>query len=145
MWTFYTSNDCSTIKDVYFLCQSWMTLTHTHVTRKFQVICEYAGYQTTAILSQTFFVWFTVALESYSTRHVSVVLCYNFVCIYCKATYTSVFTTQLGLTTKLTYLMTACYTPNNGFTAKDAPFYKNKVGQLHYTLQSLSINCLCFY
>ena len=29
---------------------------------------------------------------------------------------------------KLMYLMTACYTSNNGFTANDALFYNNKVG-----------------
>ena len=34
-------------------------------------------------------------------------------------------------------LMTAYMynTPNGGFTANDALFYKNKLGQLHYTLQ----------
>ena len=34
------------------------------------------------------------------------------------------------LTTKLMYIMTAYmyYTPNSGFTANDASFYKNKVG-----------------
>ena len=33
--------------------------------------------------------------------------------------------------------MTACmyYAPNGGFTANDASFYKNKVGQLYDTLQ----------
>ena len=29
------------------------------------------------------------------------------------------------MTAKLTYLMTAYYTPNNGFTANNASFYKN--------------------
>ena len=32
--------------------------------------------------------------------------------------------------------MTAlCYTPKGGFTANDASFYKNKITQLHDTLQ----------
>ena len=38
---------------------------------------------------------------------------------------------------KLMYLMTAYYTPNDSFTANDALFYKNKLGQLHYTLWCL--------
>ena len=55
---------------------------------------------------------------------------YDVVCVYCKSIYTMLFGTQLRLTTKLTYLMTACmyYTPNGGFTAIDALFYKKKVG-----------------
>ena len=36
---------------------------------------------------------------------------------------------QARLTTKLMYLMSVYmyYTPNGGFTANNAPFYKNKV------------------
>ena len=34
--------------------------------------------------------------------------------------------------------MTAFYTPNDGFTANDATFYKNKVSQLHYTFQCIN-------
>ena len=38
------------------------------------------------------------------------------------------------------------YTPYDGFTANDASFYKNKIVQLHYTLQWIfSINRLCYY
>ena len=33
--------------------------------------------------------------------------------------------------------MVAYYTPNDGFTANDASFYKSKVGQLDYTAESL--------
>ena len=50
------------------------------------------------------------------------------------------------MTTKLTYLMTTYYTPNNGFIANDgfmanvASFYNSKVGYLRYTLQCFSIN-----
>ena len=78
--------------------------------------------------------WFRVTLgiklESYGPRHASVVLCYDIVCVYCKFVYTSLFGTQLSLTTKLTYVMTAYmyYTPNNGFPDNDVSFYKNKVG-----------------
>ena len=49
--------------------------------------------------------------------------------------YTLLFGTQLGLGTKLAYLMTAhmYYAPNGGFTADDTSFYENKV--LHDMLQ----------
>ena len=75
--------------------------------------------------------WFIVALEirleSYGPRHASVILCYHIVCLYGKLAYTSVFGTQQCLTTKLMHLMSAYYTPNDGFTANDASFYKNKI------------------
>ena len=41
---------------------------------------------------------------------------------------TSLFGAQLRMTTKLTYLLTAYYISNDGFTAKDVFFYKSKVG-----------------
>ena len=82
-----------------------------HITWNLQVICGSLVYWTTTILSETFFEWFRVALEikpeSYNPRHTSVVLWYDIVCIYCKSVYTSLFGTQLHLTTKLTYVMTA--------------------------------------
>ena len=63
-------------------------LTHTHVTWKFQVICGRSAYWTTAILLDTFFVWFRAAweiwLESYGPRHASFILWHNIVCVYCK-------------------------------------------------------------
>ena len=46
--------------------------------------------------------------------------------IYCKLYDAIRYATML--TTKLTYLMNAYYTPNDGFTANDASFYENKVG-----------------
>ena len=49
------------------------------------------------------------------------------VCIL-QAIHTSLFCMQLHTTTKLTYLMTAYYMPNDGFTANNALFYDNKVG-----------------
>ena len=103
------------------------------VTWKLQIIYRHSAYQTTAVLSETFFVWIRAEwesrLESCGPRHASVVLWYNIVCIYCKPVYTctSLIGVQLHMTTKLTYLMTAYYTLNNGFTANDASFYKNKV------------------
>ena len=99
------------------------------ITWRLQIICGCSAYPTTAILSDTFFVWFRVAieirLESYSTKHTSVVLWYNIVCVYY-----SLFGTQLHvcLTTKLTYLMTAYCTWNDTFTANDGSFYNNNVG-----------------
>ena len=46
--------------------------------------------------------------------------------------HTLLFGVQLPvpITTKLTYLMTAYYTPNDGFTANNTSFYKNDGGQL---------------
>ena len=96
-----------------------------HITWKLQVICGHSAYLTTPILLETFFVWFRVALEiqleSYGPRRVSVVLWYDILCAYI-AYYTSLFGIRLRLTTKLTYLMTAYYAPNGGFTTNDASF-----------------------
>ena len=50
------------------------------------------------------------------------------VCIYCKLLHTSLFGMQVHLTTKLMYLMTAYYAPNEGFTANNALLYKNNGG-----------------
>ena len=101
------------------------------ITWKVQVVHECSAYRTTAILSEIF-VWFRVAiqirLESYSPRHTSVVLWYHIVCIYCKPLYTSLFGTQRRLTTKLAHLMTAYYSPNDGFTVNNASFASNKGG-----------------
>ena len=78
-----------------------------------------SAYQMTALVSETFFVWFRVAwevkLESYGPRHASVILWYNILCICCKLVHTSLFGVQLCITTKLMYLMTAYYTSNDGF------------------------------
>ena len=86
----------------------------------------------TAVLLETFLVWFRVArwiqLESYSPRHALVVFWYKVACVYCKPIDASLFGLQLCLTTKLTYFKTAYYTPNDSFTANDALFYKSKVG-----------------
>ena len=75
------------------------------ITWKLQVIHKCSVYRMTAILSETFFVWFRVAmqiwLESYDPRHALVVLWYDIVCVYCKPVYTSLYGT-LRLTTKLT-------------------------------------------
>ena len=61
-------------------------------------------------------------------RHTSIVLQYNVVYAYCKLVHAMLFGVQLCMTTELTYLMTAYYTPNNGFIAYDASFYKKKIG-----------------
>ena len=59
-----------------------------HKTWKVQDIYGCSADRTTAILSETFFVWFRCAreiwLESYGPRHKSVVLWHNIVCVYCK-------------------------------------------------------------
>ena len=58
---------------------------------KLQVICGSLAYWTTALLSETFFVWFRVALEiqleSYSLRHASVVLWYTTLYAYTASLY----------------------------------------------------------
>ena len=96
MQTFYIPNDCSTIRDVYFMCYSWIwdtngevllqacislfLISHScvysvlgHITWKRQVLLRGSAYWTIAILSETFFVWFRVVLEiwleSYGPRH----------------------------------------------------------------------------
>ena len=111
------------------------------ITWKLLAIYGRSAYRTNAVLSETFFVWFKVTqgirLESCGPRHTFVVLWYSIMCVYCKSVYTSLFGTQLRLTTNLIYLMTAYYIPNDSFTANDISFYKNKVGKLHYTLQRL--------
>ena len=60
----------------------------TCITWKLQVMHGHSAYWMTALLSETFFVWFRVAweirLESYSLRHTSAVLQYNIVSVYCK-------------------------------------------------------------
>ena len=43
-----------------------------------------------------------------------------------RGTYTSLFGTQLCTTTKLTYIMTVYFTPNNSFTANDVWFYNSE-------------------
>ena len=155
-------DDCSTTVDVHFsvlelderykwrvmapnMHCSLFPISHlcilTHITWKLQVIYGCSVYRTTATLSKTFFVWLRVAweiwLKSYDPRHTSVVFWYNIVCVYCKPVLTLLSGTQLRMTTKLTYLKTAYYTPNDSFTANDALFYNNKVGQLHDILQCL--------
>ena len=82
-----------------------------HINLKTQVICGSLAYRTTAILLETFFLWFKVALEiqleSYGPRHTPVIFWCDIVCVYCKSVYTSLFGLQLCLTTKLMYVMTA--------------------------------------
>ena len=66
------------VSDKPFVC------TYMH-NLKLQVIHGCSAYQTTALLFETFFVWFRVAseilLDSYGPRHTSVVLWYKIVCI----------------------------------------------------------------
>ena len=83
-----------------------------HKTQKLKVICGRSAYWTTAMLSETFFVWFRVAREirlgNYSPRHASVVLWYSIVCVDFKPVYTSPFGMQLRLTTKLMHVPYDC-------------------------------------
>ena len=94
--------------DKLFLCIQCIL---RHITWQLQVMCGRSEYQMTAMLYETSFEWFRVALviqlESYGLRHTSVVLWYDNVCVYRKPVYTSIFGTQLHLTTKFMYLLTA--------------------------------------
>ena len=100
----------------------------TCIMWKLEVICGRSAYRTTAILSETFFVRFRFAweiwLESYGLTHASDILWYHIVCIYCKpicTVYIAIWCASIQcMTTELTYLITAYYTPNNDFTANDA-------------------------
>ena len=76
----------------------------THITWKLEVIYGRYAYRMTVLLSKTFLQCFRVAweirLESYGSRHASVVLWFNIVCVYCKPVHTSIFDAQLRMTTK---------------------------------------------
>ena len=60
----------------------------TRITRQLQLIYGRSAYRMTALLSDTFLVWFTVAkgihLENYGPRQPSVVHRYQPVCVYSK-------------------------------------------------------------
>ena len=102
-----------------------------HISLKVQAVYGCFACQMTTLLSETFLVFFIVAWEIHwratGPRHVSVVLWYNIVCIYCKPIQISLFGAQLHVITQLMYLMTAYYIPNGGFTANSTSFYKDKV------------------
>ena len=104
----------------------------TCLTWKLQDMYGHSAHRMTAKLLDAFLVWFRVAwanwLESYSPGHTSVILQYNIACMYYKFVHTLLFGMQLSMATKFTYLMTAYYSPNNGFTANNASRCKSKVG-----------------
>ena len=129
-WVMAPNTPCS-LFPISHLCVHYAQMAYTHIfktTGRIWMFCIW----TTAILSESFLVWFRVAwnirLESYDPKHASVALWYNIVCVYCKPVHTSLFGVQLNMTTKLMYLLTAYYTPNNSFTANDASFNKNQFG-----------------
>ena len=115
----------------------------TRINWKLRGIYGRSAYRMTALLPDTFLVWFRVAreiwLERYSPRSALVVLWYKIVCIhvYCNHAYIHYYLVcNYAWQLKLMYLMTAYYTPNNGFTANDASYYKNKVGySCSYTIR----------
>ena len=107
VWTFYLSNDCCTIGDVFYLGGLKLHVRYDRqvMIGKLQVVRS--AYRTVALLSKTFLVWFRVSweiqLESYGPRHASVILWYFIACKYCKHVHvhTSLLGAQLRLTTKL--------------------------------------------
>ena len=103
----------------------------TRITWKLQVVHGHSAYRTTALLLGTFLVWLRVAweiwLESYNPRHASVIsdttLC----------AYTASHFIHPYLVCNYAWQENSCslqlfYTPNIGFTANDASFYKNTIG-----------------
>ena len=100
----------------------------TYMALKLQVIYGRLAYQMSALQSETFLVWFTVAweirLKHYCPRYPLVILWYKIVCVYCKPVYTLLFRVQLCMMTKIMYFMLAYYTLKDDFTANDALFYK---------------------
>ena len=116
-----------------------------HITWKLQVISECSAYRTTAILSKTFFVWFIIAIEiwlkSYGPRHESVILWYDIVCMHCKRIYTSLFGTQLRLTTlwlHITHQTTALLPTMHHFI-------RAKLSSYTTSCSVFSLNCLHYY
>ena len=65
--------------------------------------------------------------------------------MYSKPIYTLLFGMQLCLTTKLMYLMTAYYTPNDSFTANDASFLKTRLASYTTCCSVFSINHPGYY
>ena len=130
-----------------FLISHLCILTSIHVTWKLQVIYERSAHQTTALLWVTFLVCCRVAweiqLESYRPRHTSVVSWYNIVCVYCKCIHASLFGAQIHMGTKLTYLMTAHYTPNVGLLPARHHFIRTKLASHSTPGSVLSINSVC--
>ena len=75
----------------------------TFIIRQLQIKDGHSAYRMTALLSDTFLVWFRVVeiqLDSYGPRHTSVILWCKLVCISCKPIYTLLFGAYLHLTIK---------------------------------------------
>ena len=92
----YSSKHSSQFFPINYLCVL------TRITWKLQVIYGCSARWMTALLLDTFLVWFRVAreiqMESYGSRHISVVLWDKLVCVYCKPICTSLFGAQLCMT-----------------------------------------------
>ena len=100
------------------------------ITWKLQVVRKCLAYGTTAILLETFFVCFGVALgiwlESYCPRHTLVVFCYHNMCVHILQARLYI---PIWYATKPDNKTHAPYErilekPNDGFTANDASFHK---------------------
>ena len=88
------------------------------ITWKLQVIYTHSAYRTTALLSKTFLErsdWRVTAPHTHQSFPDTTL------CVYtcCKPVHISLFGAQLRMITKLTYLMTAYYKPNNSFIANN--------------------------
>ena len=126
----------------------WVMAPNTHHSLfPINHLCVLTCITTTTLLLDTFLVWFRFAweiwLKSYDPRHASVVLWYNILCIYCKPLNAVLFGVQLRMTTKVTYLMTAYYKPNDDLLTTMYSFTRAKLAS--YTIRCCvsSINCTC--
>ena len=109
IWTLYILNYCMTLGDIFFCVRPgckiwWVTYGSKHSSQFFSIshscllIQCTRNLKTTALLSDTFLVWFRIArvqLKSYAPRHISVALWYKVVCVYRKPIYSSLFGAQL--------------------------------------------------
>ena len=108
---------------------------------KLQVVYVCSTYWTTALLLETFLVWFRVAwviwLESYGPR-CTLRSFFDTTCAYYKPVLTSLF----GTTTRQqnSCSLWVYYTPNDNFTANNALFYKSKV--IHHDVQAAAVHSI---
>ena len=131
---------CSLYLLITYLC------VHTCITWKLQVIYQCPAYWMSALLLESFLVWFRVVweiwLESYSHRHVSVVLRYNIVCVYCKPFHTSLFGVQLHMTTQLKQFYDCTSHQTTALLLMMHCFIRTKLASYTICCSVFSINCV---
>ena len=116
-WRVMAPNTHRTIFPISHLC-----------VRKLQVVFGRCADRTTALISETFLLWFRVAWESYSPRNAFAVLWFNsIVTIYCKPVSIAIScATTHVIKTDAPY--DCILHTKRRFSANNAWFYKNKFG-----------------